>query len=214
MVATRILHRLARRVPHYLIVASALTCMVCAQEPPVARTPVMGWSSWNHFTCRVNGAIFRAQADALIATGMSKLGYQHVIVDDCWQGERDSRGRIHPNSKFPDMRGLAGYVHSKRMKFGIYSSPGPKTLAGFEGSFGHETKDAQTYAEWGVDWLKYDLCSFQGDRDAQIAAYRRMHEALQKTDREIVYAFSSMGRTACGHGVPRWEVTSGGPPVT
>ncbi len=153
----------------------------------------MGWSSWNHYTCKVNDAIVRAQADALINTGMARLGYRFVIVDDCWQGERDKQGILHPNSKFPDMKALAEYVHSKGLNFGLYSSPGPKTCAGFAGSFGYEEQDAQTFAAWGIDWLKYDYCSFQGDREAQIAAYRRMHDALEKAGRQIVFALCQYG---------------------
>ncbi len=107
----------------------------------VARTPVMGWSSWNYYTCKVNDAMIRAQADALVSSGLAAVGYKYVIVDDCWQGERDDTGKIHPNSKFPDMGALSAYVHHKGLKFGIYSSPGPKTCAGFEGSLGHEEQD-------------------------------------------------------------------------
>jgi alpha-galactosidase len=116
-----------------------------------------------------------------------------VIVDDCWQGERDAAGVLHPNSKFPDMKALAEYVHRKGLKFGIYSSPGAKTCAGFEGTLGHEAQDAATFAEWGVDWLKYDLCTFKGSAAEQIAAYKKMHDALEKTGRKMVYALCQYG---------------------
>ena len=92
---------------------------------------------------------------------MKDAGYVYVNIDDTWEGDRDANGVLHPNSKFPDMKALADYVHSKGLKLGIYSSPGPKTCARFAGSLDHEVQDAQLYASWGIDYLKYDLCSFQ-----------------------------------------------------
>jgi alpha-galactosidase len=164
-----------------------------AQGEGLARTPPMGWNSWNHFECKVTEADVRSAADAIAANGMKAAGYLYVNIDDCWQGKRDDQGVLHPNEKFPDMKKLADYVHSKGLKIGIYSSPGPKTCAGFEGSFGHEEQDARMYGEWGIDYLKYDYCSFQGDVDAQIAAYRKMHEALLKTGRPIVFSLCQYG---------------------
>jgi alpha-galactosidase len=120
----------------------------------------MGWNSWNHFGDRVTDADVRAAADALVSSGMRDAGYLYVNIDDTWEGDRDSEGYIHSNKKFPDMKSLGDYVHSKGLKLGIYSSPGPKTCGGYEGSFGHETQDAETYAQWGIDYLKYDDCSF------------------------------------------------------
>jgi alpha-galactosidase len=160
----------------------------------VAATPVMAWSSWNYYTCKINDAMVRAQTDALSSSGMKAAGYSYIIVDDCWQGERDAAGVLHPNSKFPDMKALADYVHGKGLKFGIYSSPGPKTCAGFEGSLGHEEQDAATFAEWGIDWLKYDLCSFKGTPAEEIAAYQKMHDALEKAGRKVVLAICQYGK--------------------
>lgn len=177
-----------------------------AEGADIAPTPVMGWSSWNYYTCKVNEAIVRASADALISTGMAAAGYKYVIVDDCWQGERDAAGTIQPNSKFPDMKALSDYVHGKGLKFGIYSSPGPKTCAGFEGSLGHEEQDAAVYGRWAIDWLKYDLCSFRGDSAAQIAAFRKMHDALARTGRKIVYALCQYGNDR----VWTWGLSVGG----
>jgi alpha-galactosidase len=124
---------------------------------------------------------------------MRDAGYVYVNIDDCWQGKRDEHGTIHPNEKFPDLKALADYVHSKGLKLGIYSSPGPKTCAGYEGSLGHEEQDAQTYAQWGIDYLKYDYCSFKGDTAAQIAAYEKMHDALEATGRPIVFSLCQYG---------------------
>jgi alpha-galactosidase len=175
-----------------------------AQVNGPARTPPMGWNSWNHFACKVTEADVRSAADAIVSTGMKSAGYIYVNIDDCWQGKRDEKGVIHPNQKFPDMKGLSDYVHAKGLKLGIYSSPGPKTCGGYEGSFGHEDLDAQTYAHWGIDYLKYDYCSFRGDVPAQMAAYKKMHEALQETSRPIVFSL-------CQYGMDR--VWSWGPSV-
>jgi alpha-galactosidase len=164
-----------------------------AQSDELARTPPMGWNSWNHFACKVTEADVRAAADAMASSGMKDAGYVYVNIDDCWQGQRDEKGVIHPNEKFKDMKALADYVHGKGLKLGIYSSPGPKTCGHHEGSFGHEESDAQTYADWGVDYLKYDYCRPPGDMAGQIVAYRKMHDALVKTGRPIVFALCTGG---------------------
>src|SRR6202142_4069317 len=131
-----------------------------AQSAAVAQTPPVGWNSWNYFAGRVTDKDIRDSADQIVASGMRDAGYLYVNIDDTWEGERDANGVLHTNEKFPDMKALADYVHSEGLKLGIYSGPGPKTCAGFEGSYGHEEQDAQTYAQWGIDYLKYDLCSF------------------------------------------------------
>jgi alpha-galactosidase len=133
-----------------------------AEEPGVGRTPPMGWNSWNHFACKVSDAIVRAQADALVSTGMMTAGYIDVNVDDCWRGKRDAQGNMQANEKFPDMKALGDYIHSLGLKYGIYSSPGPRTCQNLEGSYQHERIDAQSWAEWGVDYVKYDWCSYSG----------------------------------------------------
>lgn len=179
----------------------------------------MGWNSWNHFAEKVTDADVRAAADAMVSSGMRDAGYVYVNVDDTWQGKRDAQGRIHPNSRFPDMKALADYVHSKGLKFGIYSSPGPKTCAGFEGSYGHEEQDAQTYAEWGTDFLKYDLCGLRSIMGIQKPqpdwakanaimrdAYLKMHKALLKTGRPIVYSICQYGSDS----VWEWGAEVGG----
>src|SRR5690348_12311856 len=125
----------------------------------MARTPPMGWNSWNHFKGAVDDATIRGVADAMASNGMRDAGYVYVNIDDTWEGKRDAEGNIQPNSKFPDMKALADYVHSKGLKLGLYSSPGPWTCAGFEGSYNHEQQDAKTWAAWGIDYVKYDWCS-------------------------------------------------------
>lgn len=156
----------------------------------------MGWNSWNHFGCGVTDAIIRAQAEAMVRSGMKAAGYSYVNIDDCWEGQRDAKGFIHPNQKFPDMKALADYVHSRGLKLGIYSSPGPKTCDDYEGSYRHEEQDAQTYASWGIDYLKYDWCSaryvYQPSEYPQ--AFRKMHEALLHAGRPIVFSIHGRGR--------------------
>jgi alpha-galactosidase len=187
-------------------IVGTLSPQMRAQSAALAATPPMGWNSWNHFAEKVTDADVRAAADAMVASGMKDAGYVYVNIDDGWQGTRDGDGNIQPNSKFPDMKGLADYVHANGLRLGIYSSPGPKTCGGFEGSYGHEEQDAESYARWGVDFLKYDLCSFEdvmklhdpaqdpGKVNAEMkAAYMKMHAALVKTGRPIVYSLCQYG---------------------
>ena len=164
-----------------------------AQEQNAGPTPPMGWNSWNHFAERVDDRGVRAAADALVASGMKDAGYVYINIDDTWEAGRDAQGFIQPNQKFPDMKALADYVHSKGLKIGIYSSPAAKTCAGYEGSLGHEEQDAQSYAKWGIDYLKYDWCQSSGTREEMIAAYTKMHDALKKTGRPIVLSLCEYG---------------------
>jgi alpha-galactosidase len=185
-------------------------------NPAYAPTPPMGWNSWNHFAAKVDDATIRAQADAMVSSGMKGAGYTYINIDDTWEGQRDAAGVIHPNAKFPDMKALADYVHSRGLKLGIYSSPGPKTCAGYEGSQGHEVQDAQTYAAWGIDYLKYDLCSLSTPMIAahsldraqaiELAAYHKMDAALRATGRPIVFSLCQYGFAQ----VWRWGGSVGG----
>jgi alpha-galactosidase len=166
----------------------------------------MGWNSWNFFAEKVTEQDIKNAADQMVATGMRDAGYVYINIDDTWEGERDATGVLHTNEKFPDMKGLADYVHARGLKLGIYSGPGTKTCAGFPASLGHEQQDAALYAQWGVDYLKYDLCSFRedvmtpqapNDQAAQmrlmIAAYAKMGKALESTGRPIVYSLCQYG---------------------
>jgi alpha-galactosidase len=162
----------------------------------LARTPPMGWNSWNHFRGRVDDGTVRAIADAMVSSGMKAAGYTYVNIDDTWEAGRDASGRIQTNRKFPDMKALADYVHSKGLKLGIYSSPGPHTCAGYQGSYGHEEQDARTYAAWGIDYLKYDWCGaarIYKDGEMQ-AVYQKMGDALRTSGRDIVYSLCQYGR--------------------
>jgi alpha-galactosidase len=167
----------------------------------LARTPPMGWSSWNKFAEKIDDQTVRAMADALVASGLREAGYVYVNIDDGWQGTRGPDGALRPNDKFPDMKALADYVHARGLKLGLYSSPGPKTCAGFEGSYGHVRQDARTFADWGVDYLKYDLCSgewFYDDADEVQRSYYEMGAALRATGRPIVYSLCEYGRFEVG----------------
>jgi alpha-galactosidase len=159
----------------------------------LALTPPMGWNSWNKFACDINERVVRDTADAMVASGMRDAGYQYVVIDDCWHGPRDSGGFITADAqKFPSgIKALADYVHSKGLKFGIYSDAGRLTCGGRPGSQGHEYQDALTYARWGVDYLKYDWCS-TGDRNAQ-EAYALMADALRQSGRDIVFSMCEWG---------------------
>ena len=162
----------------------------------LARTPPMGWNSWNKFTSRVSDELVRQTADAMVENGMKDAGYIYVNIDDTWQGDRDPQGNIRANSKFPDMKALAAYVHAKGLKLGIYSSPGPETCAGYEGSYNHEAQDAKTYAQWGIDYLKYDWCSARNiyKDDEMQAVYQKMGDALLASGRPILYSLCQYGR--------------------
>ena len=162
----------------------------------LAKTPPMGWNSWNKFAGRVDDAAVRGMADAMATNGMKAAGYQYINIDDTWEGGRDADGNITTNKKFPDMKALADYVHSKGLKLGIYSSPGPNTCAGYEGSYGHEAQDAKTYAAWGIDYLKYDWCGARTlyTDEEMPAVYQIMGDALLATGRPIVYSLCQYGR--------------------
>src|SRR5207247_3092339 len=153
---------MSRRILASMGLAAALLAGQASAAPAMlAATPPMGWNSWNHFAAKIDDATVRAQADAMVSSGLRDAGYRYINIDDTWEGERDAQGFIHSNEKFPDMKTLADYVHGKGLRIGIYSTPGPKTCAKFEGSYGHEEQDAQTYAAWGIDYLKYDLCGLR-----------------------------------------------------
>jgi alpha-galactosidase len=176
----------------------AVAILFCASagsalENGVATTPPMGWNSWNKFACHVNEDLLKSMADGMVASGMKDAGYQYVVIDDCWQVSREADGNIVPDAKaFPSgMKALGDYIHSKGLKFGIYSDAGEKTCAGRPGSMGHEYQDAISYAKWGVDYLKYDWCH-TGKRNAE-EAYATMRDALKATGRPILFSMCEWG---------------------
>jgi alpha-galactosidase len=177
----------------------------------VARTPPMGWNSWNKFACKdVNEAVVRAQADAMVSSGMKAAGYEFIVIDDCWQVGRDAAGNILADpEKYPSgIKALADYVHSKGLKFGIYTDAGTKTCAGRPGSMGHEYQDAQQYANWGVDYLKEDWCNTLPGQSSE-ASYTLMRDALAATGRPIVFSLCELARSEICGAPPATSRTAG-----
>lgn len=176
----------------------------------LALTPPMGWNSWYCFFTKITDEMIRAAADAMVSTGMINHGYTYVNLDDGWMvkpksddpmlgGEpRDAAGMINANKNFPDMKALTDYIHSKGLKAGLYTSPGPLTCAGYTGTYQHEELDARRFAEWGFDFLKYDWCSYGSiakdrSRDELKKPYLKMKAALDKQDRDFIYNLCQYG---------------------
>jgi alpha-galactosidase len=160
----------------------------------LAKTPPMGWNSWNKFGCNVDEVMIMGMADAMVSSGMKDAGYEYIVIDDCWQVDRDANGEIVVDKvRFPHgMKYVADYVHSKGLKFGIYSCAGSRTCAGRPGGLGHEYQDARTYAAYGVDYLKYDWCN-SSTQEAK-SSYANMRDALYKAGRPIVFSLCEWGQ--------------------
>ncbi|HWD19124.1 MAG TPA: NPCBM/NEW2 domain-containing protein [Verrucomicrobiae bacterium] len=166
----------------------------------LALTPPLGWNSWNCFAGNVDAAKIRLAADAMVRSGLIEHGWMYINIDDTWEAGRDAAGNIEANAKFPDMKGLADYVHGLGLKIGLYSSPGPKTCANYEGSWQHEEQDARQYAAWGYDYLKYDWCSYGNVVDKsqpQLTQWQKpyqvMNAGLRAQDRDIVFSLCQYG---------------------
>ena len=168
-----------------------------------ALTPPMGWNSWNNFGCNVSAKLLMEMADAMVMSGMRDAGYEYIVVDDCWQVDRDEDGNIIVDPEhFPEgMKPVVDYIHGHGLKFGIYSCAGSKTCQGRPGSRGYQFQDARQYAEWGVDYLKYDWCYNEGQNAK--AAYKTMSDALKACGRPIVFSICEWG------GSKPWEWAEG-----
>jgi alpha-galactosidase len=164
---------------------------------PLAATPPMGWNSWNMFGSAVHETVIREIADAIVSSGLKDCGYEYIVIDDCWsqKGGRDRNGDLVPDPyKFPSgIKALADYMHDLGFKIGIYSDAADLTCAGYPGSYGFEDQDAQLWASWGIDFLKYDYCCAPGDQATAIRRYSRMGEALRKTGREFLFSLCEWG---------------------
>jgi alpha-galactosidase len=212
--------------------------IVCGDR--ISLTPPMGWNSWNCFAGEVSSDKVKRAADAMVKSGLINHGWTYINIDDFWQNHRDSKdqsirgdfrdadGNIVPNSRFVDMKGLADYVHGLGLKIGLYSSPGPWTCGGCAGSYGYEKQDAQSYADWGFDYLKYDWCSYGGvingmenndpnkvsslsfngggELASAIKPYKLMGEYLRQQPRDIVYSLCQYGMSE----VWKWGDSVGG----
>jgi len=174
----------------------------------LAATPPMGWMSWNYFADKINEKDLREMADAMVSSGMLKAGYEYLFIDDGWQGGRDNRNNIIADpAKFPSgMKAFADYVHSKGLKLGIYSDAAQLTCAGYTGSLHFEEQDARTFAQWGIDYLKYDYCGAPADSATAVARYKSMGDALHKSGRDIVLGICEWGDRKPWH----WGAESGG----
>lgn len=188
------------------------TLTIVGGKGQLALTPPLGWNSWNVWATRVDEGKVKDAADEMIAAGLARHGFQYVNIDDAWEAGRDAQGAIQTNAKFPDMAGLASYVHSKGLKIGIYSGPGPQTCGGYTASYQHEAQDAATYANWGIDYLKYDWCSYEGvvHGDHSLPAlqkpYNIMGAALAAQPRDIVFSLCQYG----WGDVWKWGAATGG----
>jgi alpha-galactosidase len=189
------MHKFAYTLVAGLLCLLAMPCAANAWDNGLAKTPPMGWNSWNKFACNVSEELIKSVADAIAANGMKDAGYEYIVIDDCWQVSRDANGNIVPDAqRFPSgMKALGDYIHSKGLKFGIYSDAGALTCQKRPGSQGHEYQDARTYASWGVDYLKYDWCS-AGTRNAE-EAYTTMRDALAAAGRPIVFSICEWGKS-------------------
>ncbi len=179
---------------YFLVAVLLLSINIKAQKfEGLALTPPMGWNSWNYFACNVSEKLIMETADAMVESGMRDAGYVYINIDDCWHGKRDSLGFIHPDpERFPNgMKALADYIHSKGLKLGIYSDAGWQTCGSRPGSRGYEYQDAMKYAEWGIDYLKYDWCNTEGL--CAKGAYLTMRDALFAAGRPIVFSMCEWG---------------------
>lgn len=191
---------ITRQLKHSLF-AVILLCMLPLSQAKaqkfeeLAKTPPMGWNSWNKFACDINEEIIRGIADMMVETGLRDAGYVYLNIDDCWHGQRDSLGFIQADPiKFPSgIKALADYIHSKGLRFGIYSDAGKETCGGRPGSLGHEYQDAITYAKWGVDYLKYDWCNTENVNP--VGAYTLMRDALRSAGRPILFSMCEWGQS-------------------
>ncbi|HMI04981.1 MAG TPA: glycoside hydrolase family 27 protein, partial [Pedobacter sp.] len=161
----------------------------------LAAKPPMGWMTWNYFADKISEQDIKEMADALVNSGMAKAGYDHVFIDDGWQGGRDNKNNMIPDpQKFPSgIKALADYVHSKGLKLGIYSDAAQLTCAGYTASLGFEDQDAKTFASWGIDYLKYDYCGAPDDVETAKSRYKKMADALRNSGRDIAFGICEWG---------------------
>ena len=214
--------RLVRAMLSAALVAAAvplallLAPQALALDNGLARTPQMGWNDWNSFGCNVSDSLIRQTADAMVSSGMAAAGYQYVNIDDCWStSSRDGSGNlVADHIKFPNgMKALADYVHGKGLKLGIYSSAGLTTCAGYPASLGNEQRDANTWASWGIDYLKYDNCGDHQGRSGQ-ERYTAMRDALAAHRPADPVRALQLGQRQRRHRGARPPATPGGPPAT
>lgn len=168
--------------------------VVSSSQSVMSLTPIMGWNPWYVWGCNIDDKKIRQAADLLVSSGLAAHGYNYINLDDCWQGKRNAAGEMVPNERFPDMKALADYVHSKGLRIGIYTGPGPKTCAGYQASEGRIEQDVMTYAKWGMDLIKYDWCKPQPKEAAPyIKVYQEMTDILARSPRAMVHMICQYG---------------------
>ncbi|KAI4991161.1 hypothetical protein ZWY2020_039532 [Hordeum vulgare] len=200
-------------LPFFFLLLSSTSPAANGQKNRLGLTPQMGWNSWNHFGCKIDEATIQKIADAMVDTGLAKLGYEYINLDDCWAAyNRDSQGNLVANaSTFPSgMRALADYMHKKGLKLGVYGDAGLRTCSKLmPGSLGYEDQDARTFAAWGIDYLKYDNCNNQNI--SPLTRYNRMSEALMNSGRDIFFSLCEWGvdepATWAGSMANSWRTT-------
>lgn len=199
---------MTKKIIIVLIIAINLSSIIAQSNKKLAPTPPMGWNSWNMFEGDITEQIVKEIADAFVSSGLKDAGYAYILIDDVWQGGRDNKNKIIPDpNKFPSgIKALADYVHAKGLKFGIYSDAAYYTCGGYTASYGFEEEDAKTFAEWGVDYLKYDYCHAPKEQAEAIVRYTRMSKALKKSGRDIVFAICEWG----GREPWTWASAAGG----
>lgn len=181
--------------------------VVNSDQATLALTPVMGWNPWYVWGCNIDDKKIRQAADLLVSSGLAAYGYNYINLDDCWQDQRNTHGKMMPNKNFPDMYALADYVHSKGLRIGIYTGPGTKTCGGYMASKDHVEQDLELYAAWGMDFIKYDWCQkTTDDANLYIPVYQKMGDLLAKSPRAMTYMICQYG-----HGEPwKWGPKVGG----
>lgn len=203
------------------LATSTMDVEIVVGQKAMALTPIMGWNPWYVWGCAIDDSKIRQAADLIVSTGLAAYGYNYINLDDCWQGQRDAAGVMVPNARFPDMAALTDYVHSKGLRVGIYTGPGPKTCAGYAGTADHDYDkgksyldlDVATYAKWGFDFIKYDWCIFPKEKSVkdyyltkQEALYQRMSDALDKSPRAFVHMICQYGE----NNIFQWGEKRGG----
>lgn len=165
-------------------------------QSSVALTPPMRWNGWNLFEEEASDKLIKEKADAMVTSGMSRAGYQYIVLDDFWVGGRNAGNELFPDPvRFPNgIKALADYVHAKGLKLGIYSDAASLTCGGVTGSYNFEERDATTFAKWGIDYLKYDYCNVPDDMVTAFTRYKKMGDALRKPERPIVYSICERGQ--------------------
>ncbi len=182
-------------ITFFVSVFSACAQVKTVSDNVLAATPPMGWMTWNYFADNIHEKDVWEMADAMVSSGMVKAGYDHIFIDDGWQGGRDNRNNIVPDPiKFPSgIKTLADYLHAKGIKLGIYSDAAQLTCTGYTASLGFEEQDAKTFASWGIDYLKYDYCGAPSDSNTAKIRYKKMADALRNSDRDIAFGICEWG---------------------